>query len=136
VKAHQGHPREVLGELLPLREFADYFGLSGHRGHISELAAIQRGLRELRGALTPWLPWAASPFWSIHLPMGKITTVLSRNKRAAASGEFFVQQIGRIGGLAEHQLSARKAALFLVVPQLIAPAMASALRRLRKPASA
>ena len=38
-------------------EFADaeYFGVSGHLGHISELAAIQRALQEVGASLMPWL---------------------------------------------------------------------------------
>jgi hypothetical protein len=42
--AHQGRPLEVLEELLADPDFADaeYFGVSGHLGHISEFAAIQR----------------------------------------------------------------------------------------------
>ena len=49
-------------------EFAggEYFGVSGQLGHISELAAIQRALREVSEAsLTPWFPWVANRFWSI-----------------------------------------------------------------------
>jgi len=51
VMAHQGRPLEVLEELLATPEFADaeYFGVSGHLGHISEFAAIQRGLQEVAG---------------------------------------------------------------------------------------
>ena len=46
VATHQGRPLEVLKALLEKAEFAeaDYFGVSGHRGHISEVAAIQRAL--------------------------------------------------------------------------------------------
>ena len=51
VMAHQGRPLEVLEELLATPEFADaeYFGVSGHLGHISEFAAIQRVLQEVAG---------------------------------------------------------------------------------------
>src|SRR5271165_3519199 len=51
VVAHQGRPLEVLRELLAA-EFADgeFFGVSGPMGQISEVAAIQRALRELSGA--------------------------------------------------------------------------------------
>ena len=47
----KGRPLEVLKELLAGAEFADaeFFGVSGHLGHISEVAAIQRALRELDG---------------------------------------------------------------------------------------
>ena len=54
VAAHQGRPVEVLKQLLATcwsLPDADYFGVSGHRGHISEVAAIQRALRELAAPL-------------------------------------------------------------------------------------
>ena len=46
VQAHQGRPKQVLEELLSREEIgADRFvGVSGHLGHISEVAAIQRAL--------------------------------------------------------------------------------------------
>ena len=49
VMAHQGRPLEVLEQLLAMPEFAgaEYFGVSGHLGHISEFAAIQRALIEV-----------------------------------------------------------------------------------------
>lgn len=49
VMAHQGRPLEVLAHLIAQPGFAgaEYFGVSGHLGHISEFAAIQRALREL-----------------------------------------------------------------------------------------
>ncbi len=51
VVTHQGRPMEALKELLRKKEFsgADYFGVSGSRGHITEVAAIQRALDETRG---------------------------------------------------------------------------------------
>ena len=50
VIAHQGRPLDVLDQLLAAPEFADaeYFGVSGQLGHISEFAAIQRALGEVR----------------------------------------------------------------------------------------
>jgi hypothetical protein len=44
VMAHQGRSLEVLAQLIALPDFAaaEYFGVSGHLGHISEFAAIQR----------------------------------------------------------------------------------------------
>ncbi|MFZ1050011.1 MAG: hypothetical protein WBP65_25170 [Candidatus Sulfotelmatobacter sp.] len=42
VMAHHGRPLEALEELLAMPGFAaaEYFGVSGHLGHISEFAAI------------------------------------------------------------------------------------------------
>jgi hypothetical protein len=50
VIAHQGRPLETLERLLAAPEFVDVesFGVSGQMGHISEFAAIQRALLELR----------------------------------------------------------------------------------------
>jgi len=104
VAAHQGRPLEVLERLLATVEFADadYFGVSGHRGHISEVAAIQRALRELPADFDAVVSLGGESFLVYLLADGRISNVLSHNKCAAGSGEFFVQQIGRMGlGLEE-----------------------------------
>jgi predicted CoA-substrate-specific enzyme activase len=104
VAAHQGRPLEVLKQLLAAATFADanYFGVSGHRGHISEVAAIQRGLRELPSHFDAVVSLGGESFLVYLLADGRIANVLSHNKCAAGSGEFFVQQIGRMGlGLEE-----------------------------------
>lgn len=46
VVAHQGRPLRILAEVLAGADFAGagYFGVSGHLGHISEVAAIQRAV--------------------------------------------------------------------------------------------
>jgi predicted CoA-substrate-specific enzyme activase len=99
VMAHQGRSLEILEELLALPEFADaeYFGVSGQRGHISELAAIQRGLREVGTEFDAVASLGGESFLVYTLVDGKIANVVSHNKCAAGSGEFFVQQIGRMG---------------------------------------
>ena len=103
VKAHQGRPLEVLDRLLAQPEFAgaEYFGVSGHLGHISEFAAIQRALREVRERAEDDFDAVVSlggeSFLVYTLADGKIVNVLSHNKCAAGSGEFFVQLIGRMG---------------------------------------
>jgi predicted CoA-substrate-specific enzyme activase len=104
VAAHLGRPVEVLGELLRAGEFAgaECFGVSGHLGHLSEAAAIQRALRELPGGFDAVVSLGGESFLVYLLTDGRITNVLSHNKCAAGSGEFFVQQIGRMGlGLEE-----------------------------------
>jgi predicted CoA-substrate-specific enzyme activase len=97
--AHQGRPLEVLKDLLRQEGFSDaaYFGVSGHLGHISEVAAIQRALRELPGSFDAVASLGGESFLVFFLANGRITNVLSHNKCAAGSGEFFVQQIGRMG---------------------------------------
>ena len=99
VLAHQGRPLEILDEVLARPEFADaeYFGVSGQLGHISEVAAIQRALREVDGTFDAVASLGGESFLVYLLMDGRITNVLSHNKCAAGSGEFFVQQIGRMG---------------------------------------
>jgi len=99
VMAHQGRPLEVLKEILAEAEFAgaEFFGVSGHLGHLSEVAAIQRALRELDRDFDAAVSLGGESFLVYLLTDGRITNVLSHNKCAAGSGEFFVQQIGRMG---------------------------------------
>ncbi|MBZ5637405.1 MAG: acyl-CoA dehydratase activase [Acidobacteriia bacterium] len=99
VVPHQGRPLEVLDELLAGAEFrdAEYFGVSGHLGHIPEVAAIQRALREAEGDFDAVASLGGESFLVYLLEGASITSVLSDNKCAAGSGEFFVQQIGRMG---------------------------------------
>ena len=99
VMPHLGRPLEVLKERLAGPDFADaeFFGLSGHLGHLSEVAAIQRALRELDAHLDAVVSLGGESFLVYLLTDGRIINVLSHNKCAAGSGEFFVQQIGRMG---------------------------------------
>ncbi len=99
VLAHQGRPLEILTEVLARPEFADaeYFGVSGQLGHISEVAAVQRALREVGGTFDAVASLGGESFLVYLLMDGRITNVVSHNKCAAGSGEFFVQQIGRMG---------------------------------------
>jgi predicted CoA-substrate-specific enzyme activase len=99
VVPHQGRPLEVLDEILAGPDFADVesFGVSGHLGHIPEVAAIQRALRETEGEFDAVVSLGGESFLVYLLSNGRITNVLSHNKCAAGSGEFFVQQIGRMG---------------------------------------
>src|SRR3989338_7705395 len=99
VVAHQGRPLQVLREVLAGPEFADAesFGVSGQLGHITEVAAIQRALREVDGTFDAVASLGGESFLVYLLMDGKITHVLSHNKCAAGSGEFFVQQILRMG---------------------------------------
>jgi activator of 2-hydroxyglutaryl-CoA dehydratase len=89
----------ILEQLLSGGDFAnaDYFGVSGHLGHISEAAAIQRALREINGEFDAVASLGGESFLIYFVAGGRITSVVSHNKCAAGSGEFFVQQIGRMG---------------------------------------
>ena len=99
VLAHQGRPLEILNEMLARPEFADaeYFGVSGQLGHVSEVAAVQRALREVDGTFDAVASLGGESFLVYLLMDGRISNVVSHNKCAAGSGEFFVQQIGRMG---------------------------------------
>jgi predicted CoA-substrate-specific enzyme activase len=96
---HQGRPLEVLGRLLAAPQFADaeFFGVSGALGHLTEVAVIQRALRETDGGFDAVAALGGESFLVYALVDGRIAHVLSHNKCAAGSGEFFVQQIGRLG---------------------------------------
>lgn len=99
VLAHQGRPLEILQEILSQPEFADaeYFGVSGQLGHMSEVAAVQRALREVGSPCDAIASLGGESFLLYLIADHKITNVLSHNKCAAGSGEFFVQQISRMG---------------------------------------
>ena len=99
VVPHQGRPLAVLEKLLAKKDFADadYFGVSGHLGHISEAAAIQRALREVKTDFDAVVSLGGESFLVYIIVDRTISNVLSHNKCAAGSGEFFVQQIGRMG---------------------------------------
>ncbi len=99
VRAHQGRPLETLDELIAMPEFADaeYFGVSGQMGHISEFASIQRALKEVGGEFDAVVSLGGESFLVYTLTGGKITNVRSHNKCAAGSGEFFVQLTDRMG---------------------------------------
>jgi len=99
VMPHQGQPLEVLKDILNGAEFAgaEFFGVSGHLGPISEVTAIQRALEGLPGSFDAAVSLGGESFLVYLLTNGRITNVLSHNKCAAGSGEFFVQQIGRMG---------------------------------------
>jgi activator of 2-hydroxyglutaryl-CoA dehydratase len=99
IRPHQGRPLEVLKDILADTEFAEarFSGVSGHLGHLSEVAAIQRALRELDRDFDAAVSLGGESFQVYLLTDGRIVNVLSHNKCAAGSGEFFVQQIGRMG---------------------------------------
>jgi len=98
VVPHQGRPMEALAELLLEKEFsgAAYYGVSGSRGHITEVAAIERALAGTPGDFNAVASLGGESFLVYLLTDGRIANVLSHNKCAAGSGEFFVQQITRM----------------------------------------
>jgi predicted CoA-substrate-specific enzyme activase len=96
---HQGRPQEALDRILAEPEFAGdrYLGISGHLGHISEAAALQRALDERGEEFDAVASLGGESFLVYFLAHNQVLSVLSHNKCAAGSGEFFIQQIGRMG---------------------------------------
>ena len=92
VLAHQGRPLEILDDILARQEFADaeYFGVSGQLGHISEVAAIQRALREVDGAFDAVASLGGESFlvyssWTDGSPMSCPTTNARREAASSSS---------------------------------------------------
>lgn len=72
-------------------------GVAGALGHITEVAAIQRAVRETAEEFDAVVSLGGESFLVYTLVDGRIAHVLSHNTCAAGSGEFFVQQVGRMG---------------------------------------
>ncbi|HVO93269.1 MAG TPA: hypothetical protein VMT22_10535, partial [Terriglobales bacterium] len=85
VVPHQGRPIAVLQKLLEEKNFggADYFGVSGRLGHLSEAAAIQRALGEVKTAFDAVVSLGGESFLVYIIVDGRISNVLSHNKCAA-----------------------------------------------------
>ena len=96
---HQGQPLAVIGRLLPGPQFAgaQAYAVSGSLGHVTEVATIQRALHETGDAFDAVASLGGESFLVYLVADRRIANVLSHNKCAAGSGEFFVQQIGRMG---------------------------------------
>ncbi|MBS0662916.1 MAG: hypothetical protein JSR48_06605 [Verrucomicrobia bacterium] len=104
VRPHQGRPLEVLDQLLAIPAWgaAEAYSVSGLLGDVTEVAAIQRALRETGEAFDAVVSLGGESFLVYLLNGDRIAHVLSHNKCAAGSGEFLVQQVGRMGlGLPE-----------------------------------
>ncbi len=74
----------------------DYYGVSGHFGHISESVAIERALRGLEKKYDVIVSLGGEAFAVYLLKDNRILNVLAHNRCAAGSGEFLVQQVGRL----------------------------------------
>jgi len=94
---HQGRPLRVVDQLVEESPLGSVFGVSGHLGHISEAAATQAAVEHVGGDFDAVASLGGEVFAVYLLEGTRIFTVLSHNKCAAGSGEFFVQQIGRLG---------------------------------------
>ena len=95
---HQGQAMEVLQQILKESPPGDsYYGICGHLGHISEAAATDAALEYVQGDFDAVASLGAETFAVYLLKGRKILTALAHNQCAAGSGEFFIQQIGRLG---------------------------------------
>lgn len=97
VVSHQGRAGEVLAQVLAEFPAAQAYGVCGHLGHISEVAATEAALRHVGGEFDAVASLGGESFAVYLLKNSKILTALSHNQCAAGSGEFLIQQIGRLG---------------------------------------
>lgn len=100
-EAHDGKPTEKLQEILnalPIRpESKKYYTVVGSFGEVSEIAAIERGVKELGEKYDIIVSLGGESFVLYVLnEEGSIINILSHDKCAAGSGEFFIQQIDRL----------------------------------------
>jgi activator of 2-hydroxyglutaryl-CoA dehydratase len=99
-KAHQGRPREVLEELLAKHTSGknNFYSITGSFGTIPETKAIERALQSYNEHFDAILSLGGEALVLYILDeQGYIQNVLSHDKCAAGSGEFFKQQIDRLG---------------------------------------
>ena len=97
VLPHQGRPLEIVDELVRDVPPGSFFGVSGRLGHISEVAATEAALDYVGDQFDAVASLGGEAFVIYLLKGTRIVSVLSHNKCAAGSGEFLVQQVGRLG---------------------------------------
>lgn len=94
IKSHLGQPHQIIE--LSISEEKTYYGVSGHFGHISESKAIERALEVDNANYDAIISLGGEAFAVYLLKDNKIFNVLSHNRCAAGSGEFLIQQVGRL----------------------------------------
>ncbi|MHA1408268.1 MAG: BadF/BadG/BcrA/BcrD ATPase family protein [Candidatus Heimdallarchaeaceae archaeon] len=98
-ETHFGKPEEVLEDLISkeLENSECFYGISGSFGEISEIAVVERGIKSFEEKFDVILSLGGEAFVLYVLDkQGNIINVLGHDKCAAGSGEFFVQQVGRL----------------------------------------
>lgn len=103
---HQGQPRKVIESMISKDD--TYYGVSGHFGHISESVAIDRALKRQKKNYDAIISLGGETFAVYLLKDNRIFNVLSHNRCAAGSGEFLVQQIGRLNLTLEEAIQKAK----------------------------
>lgn len=93
---HKGRPDDVLQELLRDLPPARAYGVCGHLGHIGEAEATNAALEYVGGGFDAVASLGGETFTVYLLADGRIASALAHNQCAAGSGEFLVQQVGRL----------------------------------------
>ena len=97
VVPHQGLPVQTLQGILKELPAGASYGVCGYLGHLSEVAATEAAIQYVGGDFDAVASLGGETFAVYLLAGGRIVTALSHNQCAAGSGEFLVQQIGRLG---------------------------------------
>jgi len=98
-RSHLGNPQKILKEILDPYKNTEktFFGVSGTFGDITEINAIERALSSVEEKYDVILSLGGEAFILYVLDSkGHILNILSQDKCAAGSGEFFMQQIERL----------------------------------------
>ncbi len=96
---HLGKPKEVLDQIIEknINGKDCYYNVSGSFGEISEIVAVERAINSYDEKFDVVVSLGGEAFVLYVLSKeGHILNVLSHDKCAAGSGEFFVQQIDRL----------------------------------------
>ncbi|MCE7743194.1 MAG: hypothetical protein GOP50_12155 [Candidatus Heimdallarchaeota archaeon] len=96
---HLGKPEEVLEKMIKEQVSSEkrFFDVSGSFGEISEIVAIEKGISSYDEKFDIVVSLGGESFVLYVLDeKGYIVNVLSHDKCAAGSGEFFIQQIDRL----------------------------------------
>lgn len=101
-KPHQGNPQHILNDIIDSKNLnnpnsTSYFEVSGNFGDISEIKAIEKGISEIETPIDAVLSLGGEAFvFYVLNSQGHVVNILSQDKCAAGSGEFFLQQIERL----------------------------------------
>ena len=98
-KPHLGNPQRILNEILDPYKNKEkiFYGVSGTFGDITEINSIERALASIEEKYDVILSLGGESFILYVLDSkGHILNILSQDKCAAGSGEFFMQQIERL----------------------------------------
>lgn len=94
---HYGQPKSTLDNLLSQLDLnGAHYGVSGSLGDITETQAIERALAEQSEQFDAIASLGGESFVLYTLKDNHIQNVLSHDKCAAGSGEFFIQQLQRL----------------------------------------